>query len=119
MPATLARVSLITEEFRWDLQFDAAVAAKRLRARVVEEGSYCSTQAGAVALNAAILALLEGDSQLMEVVVNPLPSLTFDRLAPIVTLTYAPLGLSRDMVVVGKSTEIRADGSEKGSLLLW
>lgn len=119
MPATLARVALITQEFRWDLQFDAAVAGKRLRARVEEAPSYCSTEAGATAINTAILGLLKGDSQLLEVTVNPMPTLSFDRLAPIVTLVYEPLGLSKDMIVVGRTTEVKADGTEKGSLLLW
>lgn len=120
MPATLARVSLITQDFRWDLQFDAAVAGKRLRARVVDEESYCSTEVGATTINAAILNLLKGDSQLLEVSVNPLPaSLSFDRLAPIVTLNYEPLNLVRDMIVVGRNITIKADGFEKGSLLLW
>ncbi len=119
MPATLARVSLITQEFRWDLQFDAAVAGRRLRARSVDGASYCSTEAGATAINGAILALLKGDSQLLEISINPMPQLTFDRLAPTVTLVYAPLGLSKDMLVVGRTTEIKVDGTEKGSLLLW
>ena len=119
MPATLARVALITEEFRWNLQFDTAVASKRLRARTIEESSYCSTEAGAAAINSQILNLLKGDSQLIEVLVNPMPSMTFDRLAPIVTMVYEPLGLSKDLIVVGRSTEVKADGTERGSLLLW
>lgn len=99
---------------------DLAVAAKRLRAKVVEEGSYCSTAAGAAAVNAAIFTLLKGDPQLIEVPVNPLPSgISFDRLAPTASLSYAPLGLVRDVLIVGKTTEVRRDGLEKGVLLLW
>ena len=119
MPATLSRVALITQEFRLDLQFDAAVAGKRLRARVEEGASFCSTEAGAAALNAAILNLLKQDSLLLEVSVNPMPAMTFDRLAPVVTFVYDPLGISRDMVVVGRTSETKVDGTEKGSLLLW
>lgn len=95
------------------------MAGKRLRAKVVQEESFCSTEAGATAINTAVLGLLKGDSQLLEVAVNPMPSLSFDRLAPIVTLTYVPLGLSKDMIVVGRTTEVKADGTEKGTLLLW
>lgn len=120
MPATLARVALITQEFRWDLQIDLAVAGKRLRAQVADEESFCSTAAGAAAVNAAVFALLKGDSQLIEVPINPMPAgLSFDRLAPTATLSYEPLGLTRDVLIVGKTSEIRKDGLEKGTLLLW
>lgn len=120
MPATLARVALITQEFRWDLQFDLEVAAKRLRARVLEAESFCSNAAGAAALNSEIFALMKGDNQLIEVPVNPMPAgVSFARLAPTATLEYAPLGLTREVLVVGKTTEVRRDGLEKGVLLLW
>lgn len=120
MPATLVRVALITEEFRWNLQVDLAVAGKRLRARVLEDESFQTTEAGAAAVNAAIFTLLKGDSQLIEVPVNPMPAgVTFNRLAPTATLEYAPLGLTRDVVIVGKTVEVRKDGLEKGTLLLW
>ena len=120
MPATLARVALITQQFRWNLQFDAPVAGKRLRARVVDADSYCTTEAGAAAVNAAVLTLLKGDSQLIEVPVNPMPAgLTFDRVAPTMTLVYEPLGINKSVIVVGKTSEVRPDGTEKGTLLLW
>jgi hypothetical protein len=120
LPATLSRVALVTQQFRWNLQFDATVAGKRLRARVVEEQSYCSTEAGAIAVNTAVLTLLKGDSTLIEVGIDPLPpGLSFDRLAPTVTLVYIPLGLNKQMVVVGKNSEVKPDGMEKGILLLW
>ena len=120
MPATLARVALITEEFRFDLQLDADVAIKRLRAESEEVESFMSTAAGAAAVNGPIHTLLKGDSQLIEVEVNPMPAgVSFDRLAPTATLVYEPLGLVRDVLIVGKTTETRADGVEKGTLLLW
>lgn len=102
------------------LELDLGVPARRLRARVADEESFCSTQAGAQAVNAAVFALMSGDSQLIEVPVNPMPQdVSFDRLAPTALLSYAPLGLERDVLVVGKSTEVRRDGLERGSLLLW
>lgn len=119
MPATLARVSLITQEFRWNLQFDAAVASKRLRAKVVDEPSYCSTEAGAIAINAAILELLKGNNQIIEVYVNPLPEISFDRMTPKVTLVYEAMSLNKDMIIVGMTSETKPDGTEKGTLLLW
>lgn len=119
MPATLARVALITEEFRWDVQLDLAVAGKRLRARTIEAASFASSAAGAAAENSAIFALLKGDSQLIEVQVDPMPALGFARLCPTAQLSYEPLGLVRDVLIVGKSTEVRSDGLERGTLLLW
>lgn len=120
MPATLARVALVTQEFRWDLKVDVSVAAKRLRARVVDAESFASTEAGASAENTAILNLLKGDSQLIEVPVNPMPpGINFAQLAPTAQLVYEPLGLTRDVLIVGKQTEVRKDGVEKGVLLLW
>lgn len=119
MPASLARVALITEEYRWDVQLDLTVVGKRLRARTVEATSFASTAAGAAAENAAIFALLKGDSQLIELQVDPMPALGFARLCPTAQLSYEPLGLVRDVLIVGKSTEVRPDGVEKGTLLLW
>lgn len=119
MPASLARVALITQEYRWDLQLDAAVAGKRLRARALEAPSFASDAAGAAAENAGIFALLKGDSQLIEVQVDPLPALSFARLCPTAQLSYEPLGLVRDVLIVGRTSEIRPDGLEKGTLLLW
>ena len=120
MPATVARVALITQEWRYDLQIDTAVAVKRLRAKVAAGESFASTAAGAAAENAAIFALLKGDSQLIEVPVNPMPAgIVFNQLAPICTLVYDPLGINRQCIIVGKTTEIRPDGLEKGTLLLW
>lgn len=119
MPATLARVALITQEFRWDLRYDTAVAGRRLRARSEEAESHCSTAAAAAEINAAIFDLMKGDNQLIEVEVDPMPPITFGYTCPTATLVYEPLGISRDVLIVGKRTEIRADGVEKGSLLLW
>lgn len=120
MPATLVRVAFITAENRWNLQYDAAVASRHLRARTLEEVGFCTSEAGAIAVNSAVLGLLKGDTQIIVVPVDPLPEVTFDRQAPIATLTYEPLGIvNREMIVVGYTSEVKADGTSKGSLMLW
>jgi hypothetical protein len=120
MPATLARVALITNEFRWEVEIDAAVAVKRKRARTMEAESFCTNLAGATLINQAVFALLKGDRQLIEVPVNPMPEgVIFNRLAPTATLVYEPLDLEREVIIVGKTSEVRRDGLEKGTLLVW
>lgn len=120
MPAELSRVAFITSEFRWDVEIDPAVPVRRRRARFMESESFCSDEAGASALNAAIFALMKGDRQLIEIPVNPMPEgVSFDRLAKTATLAYEPLNLVRDVVIVGKTVEVRRDGKEKGTLLVW
>ncbi len=120
MPATPARAALVTQQFRWDLRQVAGVLTLHPRAREEDAESYCSTAAGAAAVNSDILALLSGESQLIEVSVNPLPAdLDFSRVAPTARLEYPRLGLSRDVLVIGFTAEVRADGQEKGTLLLW
>lgn len=120
MPATAARAALVTQEFRWDLRVVAGVLAIHPRAREEDAESYCSTAAGAAAVNSDILNLLSSEAQLIEVSVNPMPEgIDFARLAPTARIEYPPLGLSRDVLVVGLTTEVRADGVEKGTLLLW
>lgn len=120
MPATLERVAFITNEFRWVLAADAAVAVRRKRARTMETESFLRTEAGAIAVNTAIFNLMKADRQLIELPVNPMPpGLDFTRLAPTATLVYEPLGLTRDVLIVGQTIEVRRDGKEKGTLLLW
>jgi hypothetical protein len=120
MPATPARAALITQEFRWDLRVVAGVLAIHPRARDEDAESYCSTAAGAASVNSDILNLLSSEAQLIQIEVNPMPTnISFDQVAPTATITYPPLGLSRDVLVVGLTTEVRADGTEKGTLLLW
>lgn len=120
MPASLERVAFITNGFRWDLEVDALVAVKRKRARVQEAESFCTNEAGASVINAAVFALMKGDRQLIEVPVNPMPEgLDFGRLAPTATLSYEPLGMEREVIIVGQTTEVRKDGLEKGTLLVW
>lgn len=120
MPATLARVALITQEYRWDTQVDLTTALKRLRARSLEVPSYASNATAAAAVNIGIFELLRGDAQLIEATVDPMPSaLNFARLPPAATLVYEPLGISREVLIVGKKSEVRRDGVEKGVLLLW
>lgn len=120
MPATAARAALITQEFRWDLRQVAGVLTLHPRARQEEAEGYCSTAAGAQAVNSDILALLSSEGQLLTVEVNPLPAgVNFDGLAPTAHIEYAPLGISRDVIIVGVTSEVRADGLEKGTLLLW
>lgn len=120
MPATLARVALITEKFRWDLQQDPSVKTKRLQAVELEEESVLSSAVGAADVNADVFELLKGDRQLIEVELDPMPAgVSFDQLAPAATLAYEPLELTREVLVVGKRTQVRPDGAEKGTLLLW
>ncbi len=120
MPATAERAALITQEFRWDLRVVAGVLSIHPRAREEDAESYCSTAEGAAAVNSDILNLLSSESQLIEVAVNPIPTnIDFTRVAPTARIEYPPLGLSRDVLVVGITTEVRADGEERGTLLLW
>lgn len=120
MPATAARAALVTQDFRWDLRRLGNVLVIHPRAREEDAESYCSTAAGAASINSDILDLLSSEAQLIEVQVDPVPEgISFERLAPTVRLEYPALGIARDVLVVGISTEARADGVEKGTLLLW
>lgn len=120
MPATAARAALITQEFRWDLRVVNGVLTIHPRARDEDAESYLSTAAGAAAVNSDILNLLSSEAQVIEVTVDPMPSgISFEKLAPTATLSYPPLGLSRDVLIVGQTTEVRKDGVERGTLLLW
>lgn len=120
MAASVARAALITNEYRWDLRVVAGVLTIHPRAREEDAESYCSTPEGAAAVNSDILNLLSTEAQLIQVEVNPLPEgISFERVAPTARLEYSPLGLSRDVLIVGLTSEPRADGVEKGTLLLW
>lgn len=120
MAATAARAALVTQEFRWDLRQLNGVLTVHPRAREEDAESYCSTAAGAAAVNSDILALLSGEAQLIEVPLDPIPAgIDFARLCPTARIEYPPLNLSRDVLVVGLSSSVAADGREVGTLLLW
>lgn len=119
MAATSDRAALQTSQFRWDLRVVAGVLTIHPRAREEDAESYCSTVQGAASINSDILNLLSSPGQLIEVEVNPLPPLSFDRLAPTATLIYEPLGLDRDVLIVGVTRDVGPDGIETGTLLLW
>lgn len=119
MPASAARAALVSSQYRWDIRIVAGVLTAHPRAREEAADSYCSTADGAAAINSDILNLLSAEAQLMEIEVNPLPPLNFRQLCPTARLEYAPLGISRDVLIVGFSSEIRADGTERGSLLVY
>lgn len=120
MPADLARVALITQEFRWDVQLDLAVPGRHPQARSDDNApSYCTNAAGAATINSAIFSLLSGDNQLLEIEIDPLPEIDFSQMSPEASLVYDPLGLTRTCVIVGCASVMKSDGSEVGTLLLW
>ena len=121
MSATLARVAFVTEQFRWHLQLDATIAQRHLRARSETEiPSFCTDLTGAERINGDLFDLLSGDAQILEVDADPLPEgIDFARFAPTAHLSYSPWGLDADMLIVGVTSAVRADGLLTGKVLLW
>lgn len=118
MPATSARIALITQASRFDTQEDANIKAKFPLAREGEVEGYFSAEADATAINIQAFDLLSVPRGLWQVDVDDLIEIDFSQQVPTFKLYSDRLGMQagRDLIVVSYSPR-RSNRST--SFLLW